>query len=193
MSATVDEDDVLRELAVRTLRGLRSLEQSPLPGVRALIEVGIMKRPLDSGAIGFQLAPRINAAGRLGHPATALELLLTNRRLGAREALGRAEKVLDEALTRPAAEDLRARVFELGEAPTLEKSSGTVSPFVSMLVSWLLASVTPSGVRSLFAQALSRIWFITSFGSVLPAVTRSINAAPSFRFRRVSETVVTCA
>jgi hypothetical protein len=38
------------------------------------------------------------------------------RRLGTREALARAERILDEAVTRPASEDLRARVFELGEA-----------------------------------------------------------------------------
>ena len=32
---------------------------------------------VDAGAIGFRLAPRLNAAGRLGRPEAALELLLT--------------------------------------------------------------------------------------------------------------------
>src|SRR5262249_9145068 len=38
------------------------------------------------------------------------------RQIGALRALGRAEEVLAGALARPAAEDWRARVFELGEA-----------------------------------------------------------------------------
>jgi single-stranded-DNA-specific exonuclease len=50
---------------------------------------------VDAGAVGFRLAPRINAAGRLGHPGAALELILTEDR-------GRAERLAEqlEALNR---------------------------------------------------------------------------------------------
>ena len=34
----------------------------------------------DAASVGFRLAPRLNAAGRLGHPEAALELLLTDDR-----------------------------------------------------------------------------------------------------------------
>jgi hypothetical protein len=46
----------------------------------------------------------------------AMEELRRAGRVGSILALAEAEKVLDRALTRPVAEDLRARVFELGEA-----------------------------------------------------------------------------
>ena len=38
---------------------------------------GVDPAALDESSIGFRLAPRINAAGRLGRPEAALELLLT--------------------------------------------------------------------------------------------------------------------
>ena len=41
---------------------------------------GVDPAAVDAGAVGFRLGPRINAAGRLGHPRAALELLLTEDR-----------------------------------------------------------------------------------------------------------------
>src|SRR5207248_2088090 len=43
--------------------------------------------------LGFRLAPRINAAGRLGHPGVALELLLTSDDERARELAGKLESL----------------------------------------------------------------------------------------------------
>ncbi len=56
--------------------GLRGLAQSGNPGIQALIEsAGLTGSRLDTFDIGFKLAPRLNAAGRMGHAQLALELL----------------------------------------------------------------------------------------------------------------------
>jgi single-stranded-DNA-specific exonuclease len=58
--------------------GLRALAASKHPGISALREVaGLAGKQIDSYHIGFVLAPRLNAAGRLGHAREAVELLTT--------------------------------------------------------------------------------------------------------------------
>jgi single-stranded-DNA-specific exonuclease len=58
--------------------GLGGLQQSKLTGIRALIEsANLTGQNLDSYHVGFLLAPRLNASGRLGHAALAVEMLTT--------------------------------------------------------------------------------------------------------------------
>jgi len=57
--------------------GLKELENTERPGLKALIEIaGLRARP-DADSIAYQIAPRINAAGRVASAATALRLLIT--------------------------------------------------------------------------------------------------------------------
>ena len=59
--------------------GLRLLAESRNPGIRALIRSsGLAGKPITAGRIGFILAPRLNAIGRLGHAIRGVELLLTD-------------------------------------------------------------------------------------------------------------------
>lgn len=59
--------------------GLPQLGRSPLPGLQALQQLaGLEKGPLDATGVAFQLAPRINAVGRLGDPLMVVELLTTD-------------------------------------------------------------------------------------------------------------------
>jgi single-stranded-DNA-specific exonuclease len=58
-------------------RGLRAMRERPRPAIAALCAAaGLEPRTLGARALGFTLAPCINAAGRLSHPDRALELLL---------------------------------------------------------------------------------------------------------------------
>ena len=58
--------------------GLKMLRETRNIGMRALLRAsGLDGRELTAGRIGFILAPRLNAAGRLGHAIRGVELLLT--------------------------------------------------------------------------------------------------------------------
>jgi len=60
-------------------QGLRALASTRKPGLQALMDVArVDPSGVDAGAIGFRLAPRINAAGRLHRADAGLELLLTS-------------------------------------------------------------------------------------------------------------------
>jgi len=56
--------------------GLRELSASVRPGVKALKEVAGVTGSVGCGTVGFRLAPRLNAAGRLEDAARGVELLL---------------------------------------------------------------------------------------------------------------------
>ena len=59
-------------------RGLQSLRTTRRPGIAALMqEAGCAPENVSASSIGFMLAPRINAAGRMGQIELALNLFLT--------------------------------------------------------------------------------------------------------------------
>ena len=60
-------------------KGLESLRHTRRPGIAALMkQCGCTPETISSSAIGFMLAPRINAAGRMGQIDLAVELFLTD-------------------------------------------------------------------------------------------------------------------
>jgi single-stranded-DNA-specific exonuclease len=60
--------------------GLRGMTSDPSAGFRALLQVSgcLGRERLNTGMLGFQLAPRINAAGRLERAMAAVEMLTTD-------------------------------------------------------------------------------------------------------------------
>ena len=67
------------ENRVFVARGLQSLADTRRPGIAALMaESGCDAKNVSASSIGFMLAPRINAAGRMGQIELAVELFLTD-------------------------------------------------------------------------------------------------------------------
>ncbi len=93
----VDENRALATI------GLRGLSRTQKPGLRALMRVaGVDAATVDATGVAFRLAPRINAAGRLGRPDVALHLVLTD---DAREADLLANQLEDLNRDRQAVEE----------------------------------------------------------------------------------------
>jgi len=65
--------------------GLERLNATRWEGMRALKDVAGIRGDVDTYHLGFQLGPRINAAGRIGQPMQALRLLTTDDAAEARE------------------------------------------------------------------------------------------------------------
>ncbi|MGB2937168.1 MAG: single-stranded-DNA-specific exonuclease RecJ [Phycisphaerae bacterium] len=95
--------------------GLRALAASRHPGIGALLEVsGLADKRLDAGHVGFMLAPRLNAAGRMGSAREAIELLTT---AGPEAALAIAQKL--DRLNRKR-QQTEKQIFEEAEARIAE-------------------------------------------------------------------------
>ncbi|MGQ9678624.1 MAG: single-stranded-DNA-specific exonuclease RecJ [bacterium] len=89
--------------------GLIALHRTTRPGLKMLIETSRLKqKSLTARDISFVLAPRINAAGRMDHAMTALELLITDNEEHARsiatklEALNRARQAIEDQILKEA-------------------------------------------------------------------------------------------
>lgn len=101
--ATVADVAPLRgENRILVRYGLRMMPETAHPGLRALIEAaGLATTALTAGRIGFVLAPRLNAAGRVGHAIRGVELLMStdvgecNRIARELEELNRTRQEID--------------------------------------------------------------------------------------------------
>jgi single-stranded-DNA-specific exonuclease len=98
----------------RTLmaEGLRALQRTDRPGLRALADAADLDLAdvTSTGNIVFTLGPRLNAAGRMAHASTAVELLLAEAyteaepRAAELERLNRERRSVDDATEEAAVE-----------------------------------------------------------------------------------------
>jgi len=87
--------------------GLVEMSAAPLVGLRALADIAGITGPVTTWHVSWQLAPRLNAPGRLGDPSPALRLLTTDDAESARalaQDLDRANRERQEILERTLAE-----------------------------------------------------------------------------------------
>lgn len=74
--------------------GLEALRSAVNPGLKALLEVAqVSGRPLTSGEVGFRIAPRINAAGRMDVARDVIELFSVKDPVRAREIANKLDQL----------------------------------------------------------------------------------------------------
>ena len=108
--------------------GLRALASTRKPGLQALMQVArVDPSGVDAGAIGFRLAPRINAAGRLHRADAGLELLLTADIERARAVAAELDAVNIER------RDVETRILFEAEAQVAETRAAGIEPAAYVL------------------------------------------------------------
>lgn len=102
LGTVADVVPLVGENRILVKAGLSKMQMQPNRGVEALIDVaGLKDRKITAGHIGFTLAPRLNAAGRVAHATRAVELLTTPSQ---EEAYEIAEELQETNLERQALE-----------------------------------------------------------------------------------------
>src|SRR3954465_4607774 len=115
LATVADVVPLVDENRALALLGLRRLAQTQKAGLRALMRVGgVDPAAIDASSLGFRLAPRINASGRLCRPEAALALLLTDDADEAKnlaeelESLNRERQAVEERISREAIDQIES-------------------------------------------------------------------------------------
>ncbi|MBC8213493.1 MAG: single-stranded-DNA-specific exonuclease RecJ [Candidatus Marinimicrobia bacterium] len=82
----VDENRIIVE------QGIKLIQKCSKPGIKALLQTaGLLNKDITVGRLVFWMAPRINAAGRLGDAGRSVKLMATNNPVFARELASELE------------------------------------------------------------------------------------------------------
>ncbi len=107
LATIADVVPLVGENRILVRHGLRLLRRTRWPGLRALItSSGLRRSELRAGQVGFVLAPRLNAAGRIGEASDGLRLLLTDDEAEAQVLAERLSRLNQER------QDLDQRILE---------------------------------------------------------------------------------
>jgi single-stranded-DNA-specific exonuclease len=136
--------------------GVARLATNPRPGLAALLRAaGVDQRRVDAETIGFVIAPRINAVGRLGEAGAAARLLLTEDPAEAdllAQELQQANVTRRELLTSALAEARAAVEMELTGAREAD-AAGSADRMPAAIT--VVAGPWPVGIVGLVAGRLA--------------------------------------
>jgi single-stranded-DNA-specific exonuclease len=148
-----DVAPILGENRSIALLGLEQLRAGARPGLAALLDrAGVARDHLDLDDIGFAIAPRLNAAGRVGEAARAANLLLASDPAEAAELASEIETANLERreMTRRALAEAR---LDLGLGP--EQEVGAVAAIPTLPAALLVRGEWPVGIVGLVAGRLA--------------------------------------
>lgn len=146
ISTVADMMPLIGENRLLVTYGLTVLRKTRRPGLRALFSlIGSDLNQADEHTIGFQIAPRLNAAGRLRHPSTALRLLLTRDQTEARQLAAELEQVNSD----------RRQLTELAVAEAVEQieAQGDQGAYVAYAPHW-----SPGILGLIAGRLVERVW-----------------------------------
>lgn len=140
LATVADVVPLVDENRVLVRHGLRLLNQSRWPGLRALVHAaGLGEREVRASHVGYILGPRLNAAGRIGEASDGLRMLLADdpaeaealaRRL---EGLNSERQDIDQRILEQALEQIE-RDVELSRTAGLVLASDEWHPGVVGIV-----------------------------------------------------------
>lgn len=110
VATVADVMDLVGVNRILVFHGLQRLNTQPSVGMKALMGIAKIRKTVSTETIGFYLAPRINAAGRMSHGESAMRLLAT----GDADEAGRLAKELDVA--NKERRQVESEVFKQAEA-----------------------------------------------------------------------------
>ena len=117
LGTVADIMPLIGENRVLVTRGLEKLREARRPGIRALAQrSGVTPREIDATAIGFRLAPRLNAAGRLESAVLAYDLLVAPDAATAEDIAYRLD-LINRQRQQLTAEAVEWATRELGDNP----------------------------------------------------------------------------
>jgi single-stranded-DNA-specific exonuclease len=144
LGTAADVVPLVGENRILVRQGLKVLEESRRPGIIALKEiVRLQDQPISYQDVVFRLAPRLNAAGRMGQARCALELLLSDDLAQARvqarylDNLNRQRQSLEAAVLKEAKALMRRQ--DLASRPVLVLAGEGWHPGVIGIVASRLA------------------------------------------------------
>ena len=78
LATIADIVELTGENRIITKYGIRKIIKKPCVGIKALLDIACAQQEIDSYKVAFALAPRVNAAGRMGDAKLAVKLFTTD-------------------------------------------------------------------------------------------------------------------